>query len=539
MYYTVSDLKPEEVVEYLRKSRADNPLLSVEEVLEQHEKILNEWAERNLGGLIPEDNVYREVYSGETIDARPQMLELLRRIESPHIKAIFVVEIQRLSRGDLEDAGRLIKLIRYTHTLVITPVKTYDLEDDYDRDAFERELKRGNDYLEYTKKIMLRGRLASVKEGNYIGSIPPYGYDKTFVAEGKKKYPTLKINESEAEIVRTVFDLYVNERMGPVNIANYLDSLGTKPRIAKHWTQSCIKDMLSNVHYIGKVRWNHRKGVTTVEDGELLESRPRSNDELIFDGKHEAIISENLFYEAQNIIGTHARARKGCKIRNPFAGLVYCSCGRAMSLRTYIRPDGTERSAPRLLCDDQSYCSNSSCTYQEFIEAIKPILQECINDFEIKLKEQANNNAVIQHKKKIAMLENKLAELQEKELRQWEMYNDENESMPKYIFDKLNAKVLQDIQDTRASLNAAYNNVPEEIDYQDLICKYTDALNGIQDSTSEPAKLNSLLKSIIERINYSKKKSRRYTPNDAVNTSESKNKSWISSRVKLDIKYKL
>ena len=137
------------------------------------------------------------------------------------------------------------------------------------------------------------------------------------------------------------------------------------------------------------------------------------------------------------------------------------------------------------------------------------------------------------------MLENKLAELQEKELRQWEMYNDENESMPKYIFDKLNAKVLQDIQDTRASLNDAYNNVPEEIDYKDLICKYTDALNGIQDSTSEPAKLNSLLKSIIERINYSKKKSRRCTPNDTANTSESKNKSWISSRVKLDIKYKL
>ena len=75
MYYTVSDLKPEEVVEYLRKSRADNPLLSVEEVLEQHEKILNEWAERNLGGPVPEANVYREVYSGEIMDTRPQMLE--------------------------------------------------------------------------------------------------------------------------------------------------------------------------------------------------------------------------------------------------------------------------------------------------------------------------------------------------------------------------------------------------------------------------------------------------------------------------------
>ena len=41
--------KPEEILDYLRKSQSDDPLLTVEEVLQKHETILDEWAERHLG----------------------------------------------------------------------------------------------------------------------------------------------------------------------------------------------------------------------------------------------------------------------------------------------------------------------------------------------------------------------------------------------------------------------------------------------------------------------------------------------------------
>jgi len=182
MYYQpYEELSPEEIIVYLRKSRSDDPLLTVEEVLEKHETILDEWAERHLGAKIPEENKFREVVSGETIEDRPEVKEVLRLVESPKYKAILVVEVQRLSRGDLEDAGRLIKLLRWSNTLVITPQKTYNLQDEYDRDAFERELKRGNEFLEYQKKIMGRGRNLSVSQGNFIGSIAPYGYNKIFV----------------------------------------------------------------------------------------------------------------------------------------------------------------------------------------------------------------------------------------------------------------------------------------------------------------------------------------------------------------------
>ena len=227
--YTIYDyskiLRSDEIIDYLRKSRSDDPLLSVEEVLQKHESILDSWSERNLGARVPEENKYREIVSGETIADRPEMQKVLKRIESPSIKAIKVVEVQRLSRGDLEDAGRLIKLLRYTNTLIITPQKTYDLSDEYDRDFFERELKRGNEYLEYQKKIMNRGRVLSVSQGNFLGSIPPYGYDKTVVLDGKRKCPTLKENKSQADVVRMIFDMYVNKDMGKQRISTSLSIL--------------------------------------------------------------------------------------------------------------------------------------------------------------------------------------------------------------------------------------------------------------------------------------------------------------------------
>ena len=130
----------DDILIYLRKSRTDDPALSVEEVLSKHEQMLDDWIARNMPDTarrIPECNRYREVVSGETIDSRPRVQELLSRIESPRIKAVLIVEPQRLSRGDLEDIGRLVKLLRYTNTIVITLQYTYDLRDERDRDMFE------------------------------------------------------------------------------------------------------------------------------------------------------------------------------------------------------------------------------------------------------------------------------------------------------------------------------------------------------------------------------------------------------------------
>lgn len=245
-----------ETLEYDRKSRFDDKSLTVEEVLARHAQILKEYAENYLGGPIPDKNKYQEVGSGEQIDERPEMLRLLKAIESPAIKAILVVDVQRLSRGDLEDAGRLIKLLRYSNTCVITPYKTYDLRDEYDRDAFERELKKGNEYLEYFKKIQRQGKLASVKAGNYVGSVAPFGFNRVPIKDGKKECFTLAEKKDEADVVRLIFQWYCNEDIGATAICRRLESMKIKTKSKKDkWKSSMIFDILQNVHYIGRVRW--------------------------------------------------------------------------------------------------------------------------------------------------------------------------------------------------------------------------------------------------------------------------------------------
>ena len=540
-------LTKDEIIVYLRKSRSDDALLTVEEVLEKHETILDEWAEKNIGEKIDEKNKFREVVSGETIDDRPKMLELLKQIESPRVKAVLVVEVQRLSRGDLEDAGRLIKLLRYTNTLVITPQKTYDLRDDYDRDFFERELKRGNEFLEYQKKIMNRGRLLSVQQGNFIGSVPPYGYNKVFILDGKRKCPTLEINEREANVVRMIFDMYVNKNMGRTNIASYLDNLGIKPPKGEYWSPAGLKDLLTNIHYIGKVKWNYRKTVTIVEDGEIKHTRPKTNIEeyLIFDGKHTAIIDDEIFYASIKKHGSNPRLRKNKGLRNPFAGLLFCKCGRAMSYRNYKDKDGNEKTAPRLLCDRQTKCNTGSCTYEEMIYKVKEILKECIKDFEIRINGD-NKDARKLHANLIKDLEKKLVALDEKEINLWDKYSEEG--MPKQIFDKLNEKLLTEREEIKEALCKAKDAMPDPVDYVERLHLFQDALNALNDKNADINITNKLLKACIERIEYHREKPQRLKSNAKRVTVNGKRikpdglptgGNWTTPQIELDVKLRV
>ena len=111
----------ETYVIYLRKSRADSEKSSLEEVFAKHESELQSLAERTLGNRIPEDKIFREVVSGETITDRPVISQILKVMESKKIKGVFVVDPQRLTRGDLLDKGHLINVFKYTNTKIITP----------------------------------------------------------------------------------------------------------------------------------------------------------------------------------------------------------------------------------------------------------------------------------------------------------------------------------------------------------------------------------------------------------------------------------
>ena len=547
MYKPLPQFHPDEVIVYLRKSRSDDPLLTVEEVLENHERILDRWAEENTGAVVPAANKFREVVSGETLKERPEILTVLRLIESPKYKGLLVVEPQRLTRGDLEDIGRLMKLLKHTNTFVITPQRIYDLRDEYDWEAFERELKKGNDYLEYYKKIQKRGKLQSVSQGNYIGSVPPYGYDKATVYDGKRKCPTLKENKEQADVVRMIFDMYVNKDMGRNSICAHLDSLGIKPPRGEYWSPPAMKDMLENIHYIGMVKWNWRKTVTIVEDSEIIQTRPKARvgEFLIFKGRHEGIIPEALFNAAQEKQGRNHRTKPNTKVRNPLAGLLYCKCGRAMVLQTY-RKTGQ---ASRLTCSGQKFCNSGSCLYDEMIERVGAILQQCIDDFEMRIKNDEQDSATL-HARLIKNLEKQMEEIQAKELAQWEAQADPDpeKRMPQEIFKQLNAKLLKQKEEIRQALCKAYESMPEPVDYSEKVAQFRDALAALQDADGNAARANRMLKVCISRIEYSRERPQRMESQQvrAYINGRTTNRSplqtganWTSPPIEIDVELKV
>ena len=495
-----------EALEYDRKSRSDDKSLSVEEVLERHAKILEEYAIKHLGGPIPEEHKYKEVGSSETIDDRPEILKLLKAIESPAIKAILVVDVQRLSRGDLEDAGRLIKLLRYTNTYVITPYKIYDLRDEYDRDAFERELKKGNEYLEYFKKIQAQGRLASVKEGNYVGSVAPFGFYREPIKDGNKIVCyTLKEKKDEADIVRLIFEWYCNEQIGVTAICRRLESMKIKTKTGKTtWMPSIIFGILENVHYIGYVRWNWRKTIKVVEDQEVKNTRPKAkvDEYLIYKGKHEAIVPYDLFQRAQEKRGHNTREKTDTTLKNPFSGIMYCSCGAKIGYNTYVRK-GVEYAPPKLVCNNQVHCKTGSADFNEVLEYICNALEDCISDFEM-LVENKQDNSVKLHTDLISNLEKKIKELEAKELAQWEAQSDPDpdKRMPQHIFKQLNDKLLMEKEEVRDALCKARKSLPQPVDYEAKILSFTDALNALKNPNVSAKIKNEYLKNIIERIDY-------------------------------------
>lgn len=553
MFREIPKFYNHEILEYDRKSRFDDKSLSVEEVLARHAQILKDYAENYLGGPIPDKNKYQEVGSGEQIDERPEMLRLLKAIESPDIKAILVVDVQRLSRGDLEDAGRLIKLLRYSNTYVITPYKTYDLRDEYDRDAFERELKKGNEYLEYFKKIQRQGKLASVKAGNYVGSVAPYGFYRVPIKDGKKECFTLAEKKDEADIVRLIFQWYCNEDIGVTAICRRLESMNVKTKNKKdHWKPSMIFDILQNVHYIGCVRWNWRKTIKTIEDQEVKILRPKAksiaddplevdvDEYLVFEGKHDGIVPRELFDRAAKIKGTRHRTKTDTTLKNPLSGIMYCKCGAKIGYNTYVK-NGVEYAPPKLRCNNQVYCKSGSADFEEVMKYICSSLRDCITDFEVLLESKQDDSGKL-HENLVANLEQKLKDLAEQEILQWKAQTspDPAQRMPNEIFQTLNEQLLKEKEEIKEALCKAKESVPVRVDYKEKILKFTDAINALENPEISATIKNQYLKDIIERIEYERGPNIRITKENAAkyNMTTGKGMRIYSPPYKIRIKLK-
>jgi len=253
---------------YLRKSRKDLSCYTIEEVLKRHKEQLLALATNYHIEISPE-NIFEEIVSGETLEERPMIKKLLNEVENGKYAGIFVMEIERLARGDTIDQGIVARAFRYSNTKIITLLKVYDPKDEYDEEYFEFGLFMSRrEYKTINRRLQL-GRRKSVEEGKWVNSTPPFGWKRKKL--DKEKGYILVREKQEAAIVRLIYDLYLGNiesktPYGIGKIAQYLNKIGLSPREKNEWSYSSVRVILTNPVHYGKIVWGRRPSVKQFEN---------------------------------------------------------------------------------------------------------------------------------------------------------------------------------------------------------------------------------------------------------------------------------
>ncbi len=496
---------------YLRKSRAD---LEAEahgegETLSRHRTALLELA-RRMGITI--SATYEEIVSGETIAARPQMQRLLSEVGAGEWDGVLVMEIERLARGDTMDQGLVAQTFKYSNTKIITPLKTFDPTNEFDEEYFEFGLFMARREFTTTNRRLVRGREASAKEGKYVGSIPPYGYKKVKI-ENDKGF-TLEVVEEQAKVVRMIFDWYIDgaeidgqkKRLGPHAIAVRLNELGIKSVVGKdYWTIYGVKNMLINPVYIGKIRWGYRKvkKIVTPEGRKKIREFAQSGDYLVVDGLHEPILTEEVFYKAQELIAENPPTP--IKIRNkgvnPFAGLLFCAkCGHSIAYRSACG----RQSGAYLGC----YSPGCKCVASLFSlveQRMLSILQGWVNDYsvdkeQIEQEEHLNEelaNAITMAEKEIETLQSQLDNV-------YSFF--ERGTYSEKIFKQRSSAIEQQITDIGEKIDKLKAEHELVLERQKVQAEFVPSIKHLLEiyDTLDPVEKNKWLKQIVERMVYEK-----------------------------------
>lgn len=487
---------------YLRKSRADMEAekLGEGETLARHKKILTELAGRK--GLYI-GKIYQEVVSGDTIEARPEIQQLIKDCYAGKYKGILIVEVTRLSRGNQGDAQTIMDCLKYSNmnngVLVVTPTKIYDVaHSQEDEEYMEFELFMSRREYKMIHKRMDRGRKQAVVEGNYMGPFRPYGYN---IVKGRKTR-TLTPNEYEAPIVKQMFEWAAKENLSPWAIAKRLAATGAQTYNGDtNWTKSFVQDCLKNPVYIGKVRWNTRMRVKTMVNNELKVTRPRhkSDQYMVYDGKHKqhALVDEETFKLVQKRFHSD-RSKSGVALQNPLAGLVSCKhCGRSMHLQSYSGKRNKRYTHKR----NTEGCKVKSAIYPDVIAAVSHALKMYIEDFELKIEESSDvDEKMIEMK--IDNLHKEIAKVKRKKAKLFTSWEDEDITHNEFVERK--AIHNQHLEILQSQIEELEYTIPEKQEYEEKLLLVSDAFIAINNDTLDAERKNMFLKNIIKQIEFSR-----------------------------------
>jgi site-specific DNA recombinase len=226
--------------------------------------------------------------SGGTME-RPALQRMIDDIKAGKIDIVLVYKIDRLSRSMLDFLG-MIKFFD-EHNVSFVSV-TQDLNTDTAMGRLVLNVLQS--FAQFEREIAserIKDKIALSKQrGMWMGGTIPLGYD---AIDSK-----LHVIEDEANIVRFLFDSFI-ETSSPTETIKLAKTQGYKTKArrtstgkhypARDFTKSSLYQVLRNQLYVGKIE--HK------EKGE------------VYGGQHDAIISDEIFDQAQSILQSNPKYR--------------------------------------------------------------------------------------------------------------------------------------------------------------------------------------------------------------------------------------
>lgn len=259
-----------------------------------------------------------EGISGTSTNKRDSFKRMIRDGQNGKFNLVITKEISRFARDTLDSISYTRKLLEYGVGVFFQ----YDHINTFNSDSELRLTIMASIAQEEVRKLSERvkfGFQRSIESGKVLGNDFIWGY--------KKDKCKLVVVEEEAEIIRKIFDMYVNEHLGMRSIGNKLAGEGILNKNGKPFQQGTIKYILTNPKYKGYYCGNktrvidyHTKQRVNIneEDWKLYEDNINV----------PPIVSEYIWNKAQEIVksrsdrfSTHKEVYQN---RYPFSGKIFC-----------------------------------------------------------------------------------------------------------------------------------------------------------------------------------------------------------------------
>jgi len=260
-----------------------------------------------------------EGISGGSTKKRDNFNRMIRDAKAGVFDFIITKEISRFSRSTLDS-------IRYTQELLDYNVGVFFQNDNIntlDTDSEFRLVIMAGVAQDEIRKLSERlkfGFRQAIKNGHVLGNDKLYGYDKNDCV--------LTVNEEEAEIVRIIFDLYGNQRLGTRTISKRLMELGYTSREGNAFNTLTIRHILENPKYKGWYCGNKSQSVDYRTKRNVL--LDESEWVTYPDPSIPAIVSEELWNRANALYKKRREEMKshssGLSFHNryPYSTKIYC-----------------------------------------------------------------------------------------------------------------------------------------------------------------------------------------------------------------------